>query len=132
LYLRPVLPKRSREERKAGSTTAHTYKADSILSTLLGFEKYPDCPGRESTNAPPKTRSYYKNNPSEIFDEIQLHIVDVDRRDIVPDSRPQDDSTPDRPLVTVNLITGNFCLDDARVPDEADTDVKLRVIQWKH
>jgi hypothetical protein len=50
----PFFQNCSREERKAGSTTAHKYKADSILSTLLGFEKYPDFPGRKSTNAPPK------------------------------------------------------------------------------
>jgi hypothetical protein len=122
----------SREERKAGSTTAHKYKADSILSTLLSFERYPDFPGCKSTNAPPKTRGYYKNNPSKIFDEIQLHAVNVDRHDIVPDSCPPDDSTPDTPIVTVNLVTGNLCLDDICVHDEAGTDVELGVIQWKH
>jgi hypothetical protein len=50
----PFFQNCSREGRKAGSTTAHKYKADSILSTLLGFERYPDFPGRKSTNALPK------------------------------------------------------------------------------
>jgi hypothetical protein len=62
------------------------------------------------------------------FLEIQLHAVDIDRRDIIPDSRPQDDLTPDKPIVTVNLVSGNLCLDDVCVPDEADTDAKLGVM----